>query len=153
VGKQVSGRDRFVIGGAAVAFVSGFLPWWGSSDPFNGSSSSLNGWSAGFIAWAGILLLVVAGLYLLLRRSGVALPALPVGPSVFVAGAAALGLALVVLRWLTLPRVHGGLNGSNGDRYGIWVALIAGIVEVTAAIIALRASGEALPWQQPTRQP
>ena len=73
---------------------------------------------------------------------------LPVGPSVLVAAAAALGLLLVLIRWATLPRVHAGLAGSIGAKYGIWVAIIAGAVEVAAAVIAMRASGEPLPWAQ-----
>jgi hypothetical protein len=107
------------------------------------------GWSAGFTAWVGTILLSAAGVYLLLRRSGASLPSIPVGPSVLVAGVAAFGLLLVVLRWLTLPNVHGGLAGSIGAKYGIWLAIVAGIVEVGAAVAELRASGEPLPWQQP----
>ena len=69
-----------------------------------------------------------------------------------VAGGAALGLLLVILRWLTLPRVHGGVAGSIGAKYGIWLAIIAGIVEVAAAVAELRASGEPLPWQPQQQQ-
>ncbi|MSQ35608.1 MAG: hypothetical protein EXR63_00480 [Dehalococcoidia bacterium] len=108
------------------------------------------GWNAGFAAWAGILLLVAAGAYLVARRSEVALPALAVGPAVLVAGAAAVGPVLIVLRWLTLPRVEGGLAGSIGAKYGLYVALVAAIVEVGAAVVALRASGEPMPWAQCT---
>ena len=68
--------------------------------------------------------------------------------AVLVAGVAGLGLFLVIIRWLTLPHVHGGLAGSIGSKYGIWLALIAGIVEVGGAVVALRASGEPLPWSQ-----
>jgi hypothetical protein len=144
----MGGRDRAVVIGAAVVFVSGFLPWWGYSGPLNAYSASVDGWSAGFTAWAGTLLLFLAGLFLLLHRSGVSLPSLPFGPSVIVAGGSAVGLLLVFVRWATLPRLHAGLAGSIGARYGIWVALVAGITEVVAAVIALRASGETLPWQQ-----
>lgn len=77
------------------------------------------------------------------------MPSIPVGPSVLVAGGAGLGLLLVVVRWLTLPSVRGGAAGSIGAKYGIWLAIIAGIVEVAAAVVEMRASGEPLPWQQP----
>ena len=146
--KRLSNPDRAIAGGAALAFVSGFLPWWGYSGPLSLYSASVSGWSAGFSAWAGTLLLTVAGVYLVLRRSGVSLPSLPLGPAVLVAGVAAVGLFLVVVRWLTLPRVHGGLAGSIGARYGIWLAIVAGAVELAAALMELRASGEPLPWQQ-----
>jgi hypothetical protein len=146
--KRLSTLDRAIVGGAGVAFIAGFLPWWGYSGPLSNYSASVSGWSAGFSAWAGTLLLTLAGVYVLLRRSEVSLPSLPVGPAVVAAGAAGLGLLLVVLRWLTLPRVHGGLAGSIGAKYGIYIALIAGIVETTAAVLEFRASGEPLPWRQ-----
>ena len=66
-----------------------------------------------------------------------------------VAGASAVGLALVVVRWLSLPRVHAGLAGNVGPRFGLWLALAAGIVEVVGAVIEFRASGESLPWTTP----
>jgi hypothetical protein len=146
--KRLGRLDRMIAGGAAAVFLCGFLPWWGYTGPLSAYSASVSGWSAGFTAWAGILLLTLSGVYLVLRRSGVELPAMPLGPNAFVAGAAVLGLFLVVLRWLTLPRVHAGLAGSIGARYGIWLAIIAGAVEVAGAIGALRASGEQLPWAE-----
>ena len=66
--------------------------------------------------------------------------------AVAVAGAAVIGLALVVIRWLTLPRVHGGLAGSIGPKFGIWLAIIGGVIELVGAIAEFRDSGEALPW-------
>jgi len=147
--KRFSQLDRVIVGGAAVAFVAGFLPWWGYKGPVSLYSASVNGWSAGFTAWAGTLLLVLAGVYLVLRRSEVSLPRLPVGPAVVVAALAALGLLLVIVRWLTLPHVEGGLAGSIGARYGIWIAILAGAAELLAAIVEFRASGEPLPWTTP----
>ena len=146
--KRFSRLDWAIVGGAGVAFLAGCLPCWGYNGPLNVYSASVSGWSAGFSAWAGTLLLTLAGVYLFLRRSEVSLPTLPVGPAVLVAGGAALGLLLVVIRWLTLPRVHGGIAGSIGAKYGIWLAIVAGAVEVAAAVIELRASGEPLPWAQ-----
>jgi hypothetical protein len=143
--KRLSTLDRAIAGGALVAFIAGFLPWWGYSGPISVYSASVSGWSAGFTAWAGTLLLTLAGVYLVLRRSGVSMPDLPVGPSVLVAGVAALGLLLIIIRWLTLPSVH-GLGGSIGSKYGIWVAILAGIVELGGAVLEMRASGEPLPW-------
>ena len=145
---RLSQLDRGIAGGAAVVCISGFLPWYGYSGPLSIYSASVSGFASGFTGWAGILLLFIAGLYLVLRRMEVALPALPVGPAVAVAGLAALGLLLVVIRWLTFPSVHAGLAGSIGAKYGVWIALLAGIVEVACAVVELRASGEELPWAQ-----
>lgn len=150
--QRFSQLDRVIVGAAVVVFVSGLLPWWGYSGPSGFYSASVIGWNAGFAAWAGILLLVAAGAYLVARRLEVALPALAVGPATVVAGAATLGLVLIVLRWLTLPRVEGGLAGSIGAKYGLYVALIAAIVEVGAAAVAMRASGEPMPWAQRARE-
>jgi hypothetical protein len=69
-----------------------------------------------------------------------------IGPSALVAGVAGLGLLLVIIRWVSFPTYHGstGLNYNVGARYGIFLALIAGIAEVTAAVMQMRAStGEA----------
>jgi hypothetical protein len=145
---RLSQLDRGIAGGAGVVFISGFLPWWGYTGPANIYNASVKGFSTGFTGWAGILLLFLAGLYLFLRRMDVSLPALPVRPAVAVAGVAATGLALVVIRWLSLPSVHAGLAGSIGAKWGIWVALLAGIAEVACAVVELRASGEPLPWVQ-----
>jgi hypothetical protein len=143
--KELSTLDRVVVGGAAVAFIALFLPWYGVSvGPF---SASVSGWSAGFTAWAGGLLLTVAGVLLVLRRSGATLPTLQIGPMVLVAGLAALGLLLVIIRWTTLPRFHASsLSYDAGARYGLYIAVIAGIAEVGAAVMAMRESGEKMPW-------
>ena len=145
--KQLSTLDRVIAGGAAVAFIASFLPWYGVSvGPF---SASVSGWSSGFTAWAGALLLTIAGALLVLRRSGATLPSLQVGPSVLVAGIAGLGLLLVIIRWASLPRYHiSDLSYDAGARYGLYIALIAGIAEVAAAVMAMRASGESIPWPQ-----
>ncbi len=147
---RFSRLDWGIVGGGAVAFVSGFLPWWGYSGPLNAYNGSVSGWSAGFYAWAGILLLTLAAVYLFLRRSEVSLPELPIGPTVAVTGTAGVGLLLVLLRWVTLPSVHAGAAGSIGPRFGIWLAVLAGIVEVGCAVASLRRSGEPMPWAQTT---
>jgi hypothetical protein len=143
--KQLSTLDRVIAGGAAVAFIALFMPWYGVS--VGPLSASVDGWSAGFTAWAGGLLLTLAGVLLVIRRSGGTLPSLQVGPAVLVAGIAALGLLLVIIRWTSLPRVHASaLSYDAGARYGLYIALLAGIAEVTAAVMAMRESGEKMPW-------
>jgi Kef-type K+ transport system membrane component KefB len=141
--KRLSTLDRAIAGGAAVAFIAAFLPWYGVTvGPF---SVSVSGWSAGFTAWAGALLLTAAGVILVLMRSGLKLSLPNVGPAVLVAGVAALGLLLVIIRWISFPRYHGV---DVGARYGFYLALVAGIVETAAAVLAMRASGESMPWAQ-----
>jgi hypothetical protein len=141
--KRLSTQDRVIVGGAAVAFIAAFLPWYGVS--FEGLGITVSGWSAGFTAWAGALLLTAAGVLLVLRRSGATFNLGNMGPSVLVAGVSAVGLLLVIIRWISFPRYH-GLD--VGARYGIYIALIAGLAEVAAAVTAMRASGEQVPWAQ-----
>jgi hypothetical protein len=146
--KRLSTRDRVIVGGAGVAFIAGFLPWWEAAG-LGGWSRS--GWSAGFTAWAGTLLLATAGVLLVLRRAGVSWPTTVVGPSNLVAGVSAMGLLLVFIRWLSLPRFR-GIGFVEGARYGIYVALIAGAAEVAAAGAEVFASGGPMSWthSQPT---
>jgi hypothetical protein len=146
--KRLSTLDRVIVGGAAVAFIAAFLPWYGVS--FEGLGVTVSGWSAGFSAWAGALLLTAAGVLLVLLRSGARVNLGNLGPSVVVALIAAVGLLLVVIRWVSFPRYH-GLD--VGARYGIYIALIAGIAEVVAAVRAMRASGEQVPWAQSRQAP
>ncbi len=145
--KRLNTLDRAIVGGAAVAFIAAFLPWWGYKGILTPYHIYVNGWSSGFSAWAGSLLLALAGVIVVLLRTSDTAPKLPVGPYVLVAGTASLGLLLVLIRWITLPRHHFGSIGI-GARYGIWIALLAGVVEVVAAVVELLASGEQLPWQQ-----
>jgi hypothetical protein len=132
--KLLSTLDRAIVASAAVAFVAAFLPWYGASiGPF---SASVDGWSAGFSGWAGALLLTAAGVLLVLRRSGATLTTGSVPPAVLIAVVSALGLLLVVIRWVSFPRFHGI---DVGARYGIYLALIAGIGQVTATVLEMRA--------------
>lgn len=71
------------------------------------------------------------------------MPELPAGPAAVIAGASILGVLLILIRLVTLPDVQGI---GAGARFGIFLALIAGVVQVVGAVMAFRESGEALPW-------
>lgn len=150
--KRLTTLDRVIAIGGAVAFIALFLPWYGATlGPFN---ASVSGWSAGFPAWAGGLLLTAAGVLVVLRHSGANVGGERVGASVVVAGVAALGLLLVIIRWLSFPTYHAsGFSADVGARYGIFFALIVGLAQVTAAVMTMRASGEKMPWGQGEGQP
>jgi hypothetical protein len=151
--KALTTLDWVIAGGALVAFISLFLPWYGLS--VGPVTASVDGWSAGFAAWAGGLLLTAAGVLVVLRRSGVNLTGGRVGPSLLVASVAALGLLLVVIRWVSFPTYHGagGFSYDVGARYGVYVAVIGGIAAVTGAVLALRDSGERTLWAPPEHEP
>lgn len=151
--KALTTLDRVIAGGALLALISLFLPWYGLS--VGGVSLSVDGWSSGFAAWAGGTLLTAAGVLVVLRRSGVHLTGGRVPPSLLVASVAALGLLLVVIRWVSFPTYHGatGYSYDVGARYGVYLAVIGGIVAVTAAVMALRTSGERTLWTPAENEP
>jgi hypothetical protein len=109
----------------------------------------VSGFSSGY-GWFGALLIVAAGVYLTLLRSGSSMPTVSVGPGVIVLGASLIGTVLVGIRWITLPRGSFGVGSvsyfSYGPRMGIIIALLAGIVQAICALTLFRRSGEALPW-------
>jgi hypothetical protein len=148
--KRLSTLDRVIAGGGLVAFIALFLPWWGVGV----IDYSVSAWSAGFTAWAGGLLLTAAGVLVVLRRSGANMSFGQVGPSVVIAAVAALGLLLVIIRWISLPRYDVvGTSYGVGAKYGLYLALIAGIAEVTAAVMQMRGSGEQVPSTEGEHQP
>ena len=150
--KELSRLDWVVVGTAAVALISLFLPWYGASGGAAGFgySASVSGWSTGY-GWIGAVLIVGAGSYLVMQRSRVDLSKVKLGPAVVVLGASVVGTLLVILRWLSLPRGHGGVQGvatfDYGPRVGIWLTLVVGIVQALCALSLFRSSGEKLPWQ------
>ncbi len=133
---KLTNRERVIGGAALVAFIAAFLPWWGVSAGF--LSVSIDGWSAGFAGWAGTLLLTAAGVYLLLRRSGSTIPAPSIGDAQLTAVVSGIGLLLVIIKLADLPTYH---SLGVGTRYGIWIALVAGIVETVAAVDEARTAG------------
>lgn len=143
---KYSTQEKVLGGAAIVALIALFLPWYGAS--VAGFSASVSGWNTSW-GWLGGLLLVAAGVYLVLLRSDVNLSKMPLTPLVAIAGISLLGTVIVVIRWLTLPSGHGGVGGigySYGPRVGIFLALIAGIVETAVSVTLFRASDEKLPW-------
>jgi len=145
--KRLSRRDRAVVGAAGVSLISLFLPWYGASAGV--FSASVSGWSTSY-GWFGALLIVAAGVYLALQRSEVNLANVPVTPAVVVLVASTLGTLIVILRLITLPSGHTGISGitvfSYGPRVGIFLTMIAGLVQVAAAVALFRTSGEKIPW-------
>lgn len=143
--KKLTTADRVVAITALIALIALFLPWYGWSG--FGYSYSVGGFSSGY-GWLGALLVVAAGVYLVMLRSGSNMPKTSYGPGVIVLGASVIGAAIIAIRWATLPRGSYGAAGafSYGARIGIYLALIAGIVQAVFALRLFRSSGESLPW-------
>ena len=146
--KKLDQLDRVVAVTSAVTVISMFLPWYGAS--VLGFSASVNGFGSGY-GWIGALLIVAAGAYLVMLRSGGSMPRTTMGPGVIVLGLSAIGALLVVVRWISLPSGGGGMSGepySYGPRIGIYLTLIAGVVQAVIAFRLFKRSGEDLPWSK-----
>jgi hypothetical protein len=145
--KKLSQADRVIAVAGLIGLIALFLPWYGFSSTYG--SASVSGFGSGY-GWLGGLLVVAGAAYLVLLRSGTDLPKTSIGPAVTVLGASAIGTVIVALRWLTLPRgSFGGASGYSfnyGARIGIYIALIAAIVQVVFSFRLFKASGESLPW-------
>jgi hypothetical protein len=148
--KKVSTYDWGVIAAGAVVLITSFLPWYGSSGKVAGFgfSATRSGWAT-FLGILAILLLVAAaGFVLATRAFAVRAPQMPVGPAALVVGLAGLGTALLLIRLLSYDRASGG-GISVGPKIGIFIALLAAIVETAMAYLLLRASGERIPGTGP----
>ncbi|MGH8891391.1 MAG: hypothetical protein ACRDV3_16720, partial [Acidothermaceae bacterium] len=94
----------------------------------------------------GLLFVFAAGAIVAARVFANAnLPQLPVGVNVLVAGLAAIGTLLVIIRGFTYPHAS-GVGGSVGVKWGGYVLFIVCIVETVFAVMNFRASGEKLAW-------
>jgi hypothetical protein len=144
--KKLSTGDRVISITALVALIALFLPW--ETVHADGFSASRDGWGTGF-GWLGALLVIAAGAYIVALRSGSNMPKTNYGPGVIVLGASVIGAVLIVLRWITLPRGHyGNFAGSVswGAGIGLYLCLIAAVVQAVYAVRMFQSSGETLPW-------
>ena len=140
--KKLDTSDRIVVGMGVLTLICLFLPWYGFSGPF---SSSVSGFSTGY-GWLGAILIIVAAGYLAALRMGSNVPKISYGPGVTVLGLSALGTIIVILRWITIPK--GGFAGySYGPEFGMYLTILAGVVQVVLAFRLFKASGEKVPWE------
>jgi hypothetical protein len=132
--KQVSRNDKGLIGAGIVVFISSFFDFYGSS------FGSWTAWhSYGFL---GVLLLLLATVVAAARvLANAKLPKLPVGENLLVAGLAALGTLLLILRGVTYKTFPG-----VGLQWGAYVIFIAGAAVTAFAVMNFRSSGEKLAW-------
>jgi hypothetical protein len=152
-GREVQRNDLAVMAAGAAALVFSFLPYWGVSykiQGVGGASASVNAWHG--VALLGVLLLVAAASIVAARVfGGATLPTLPVGWNLLVAGLAALGTVILIIRGFTYG--NNGFSGfgssvSSGVKWGGYLLFIAAIVETAFAIMAFRESGESLSFDR-----
>lgn len=98
---KLTTTDKVISVTALIALIGLFLPWYGFSSPLY--SASVSGFSTSY-GWLGALLIVAAGVYLVLLRSGSNMPKTSYGPGVLVLGASALGRSLSSFAGSRCPR-------------------------------------------------
>jgi hypothetical protein len=137
--RRFTRRDKILVGAAAVALLSLFAPWYQASVA-GYTIQSVSGWGSGY-GLLGALCLGLAGAYVVLERSDVALPKLRIGARLTVLSLAGLGTFLLLVRISTLP--HGNAGGGlvsfhYGPAFGLVLALLAGVIETVLAALLLR---------------
>jgi hypothetical protein len=142
--KKLTQTEKVISVTGLIALIGLFLPWFSISTAFG--SVSWDGFSSGY-GWFGALLIVAAAVYIVLLRSGSQMPKFGYGPGVIVLGLSAVGALIVILRWVTIGHGSGSYAGESwGPSFGLYLVLIAGIVQAFFALRLFRASGEAVPW-------
>jgi hypothetical protein len=139
-------KDKVLVGAAVVVLLTLFAPWYQASVA-GYTIQSVSGWGSGY-GLLGALCLVLAAVYVVLQRSDVGLPRLPIGARLTVLSLSALGTLIILVRIGTLP--HGNAGGGlvsfhYGPAFGLVLALLAGVVETIAATMILRAGPGAAP--------
>ena len=164
--RSVKTTDWGVIGCAAALLVFSFVgSYVTASFEASGELAGMGDFdtASGISAWdsyavLGLLLLFAVGAIAAARVFvGVSLPTIPVGWNLVLAGAAALGTLLLVLRAFTYSESGSVAGGSYdvGPGWSGWLVMLLAVGETAFAVLAFRESGEAVPWQQrsPQRPP
>lgn len=137
-GRNVGVFDLGVMVAGVVTFVFGFLKFFGSG------GSGLSGWESGFFGSFGLSLSFMAALFVLGRVFlGMTMTiGTRFGPAVL-----AFIVSTVAAVFLLLKLIIGeSISGFDLDRkFGLFLALIAAIVQAVVAFLAITSAGETLP--------
>jgi len=131
--------DKVLVVAAFIALISLFVPWYQASVE-GYTIQSVSGWGTGY-GWIAALLLVAAGVYVVLQRSDVELPRVPIGSAVLTLVLTGLGTLLLLMRIGSLPSGHAGaglISYKYGPAAGILLAVIAGVIETVCAFLMFR---------------
>jgi hypothetical protein len=151
--KNLPRNDQAVLGLGILAFIASFFPFYGVTVNIAGfkGSSSISTWHS--YAVLGILLILAATILAAVQVfAASSLPSMPVSVNFLVAGLSALGTLLIIIRGFTYDTASGP-GGSVGLKWGAYVVMILCLAQVVFAFLRLRASGDAMPWQNRAAAP
>lgn len=133
---KLSPNNMIAGGGALVALINIFLPWYGVS--FEGfGSANANAFDAGLLAWFPSLLVVAAGVLIVLDRLGVftaKVGGLAIQQLAMVL--AGVGFVLILLKLLT---------DNDFTKFGIYLGLIAAAATAAGAFLSGKDAGVGIP--------
>lgn len=138
---SLSNGDKTILGGSVVLLIAMFLPWYGYDYSFAGisSSGSVNGFNSwGWLAFLALLALVAFWLLRGPLAESVSLPEMPLKDPVIYMILGGLEVLGVLLYWLAGHNELGGFSGNGldiGVRFGLFIALIGGIVTVVGGYL------------------
>ncbi len=134
---KLSSGQKMGVGGAAIALISIFLPW------FSLAGVSGNAFDVGFLAWFGSLLVVAGGVILALKAFGTS----DVKMGTLAAEQIALVLAGLGTLFIVLKLILGHDVGPiDLDRsFGIFLATLAGLATTYGAFATMKEQGLELP--------
>lgn len=142
--KSLSQDQQIIAGTGVAAFIAGFFPGYGvDAGPIH---ASVKVWSMGISAKLGILLVMAAAAFVVLRAAGTKMPDLPAGPAFITLAASGLGSLFLLYRIIDIPgtSVH-GLGYSVGRKWGLFLVVLIALVQTAVAFKAFKSSGEKAP--------
>lgn len=142
-------NDQVFLAAGLLTFIFSFIDFARISVSGFGSigGTSISAWH-GIGTLAGLLILVAIVVGALALFAASTLQQLPVSARFIALAAAALGFVFFLIRWLTLPsQSFGGVHAGYSLAWGGYVTLVLNVVMVIFGFLALKAAGEALPWE------
>ena len=153
--RKIAVPDIVFAAAGLIAIISTFLPWWSASG--GGASLSINGWNsasdgesidqtiAGPLVWIPMLLLLIWGIFTLVRAF--AAPQLLAGKIFYIVGIGVGGLStlLVVIRWLTLYKPPAGSGASSGAGFGLYLGLLSALAVAGVGVWGMQQAPAAQP--------
>ena len=144
--RSLDRNDQMILGAGVLAFIASFFPYYGASGSLFGhhESTSTSAWHS----WNVLALLLIMAATLVaaaLVFATESLPEVPVSLNFVVAALAGVGTLILIIRSFTLD--HGNIAGfSYGLRWGAYLLMVLCVVQTAFAFMRLRASGDAMPW-------